>query len=97
MLNFRFSLLSKEPENERQQKTDDQAGDNRKMEAEIPFRVMNISRQAPKAALPDARPKQGANGGHYQSSDHQKSSQFAHDSIALSASLSKLSSIKVVP
>src|SRR5438034_483102 len=66
------SLLSKEPKHDRQQETDEQAGDNREMETEIAFRVMNISRQAPEPVLADTRPKQRSNSGHYQSGDHQE-------------------------
>ena len=71
-------MPSKQPQNERKDSADQQTGDNRKVEAEVVFAVVDIAGQAAKPAFAEARPKESANSGKDQAGDNQKLSDILH-------------------
>jgi hypothetical protein len=71
-------LLFEQPQQQRQNRAQQQAGDNRKMETEIAFGIIDVAGQTAQPALANPGPKQRANRRYHQAGNHQKFAHFVH-------------------
>ena len=78
----RHFLLLEQPNQESQGHTDQQARDDRKMKAEVAFRIMDVSRHSPQPSLAKTGPDQQADESDHQADDKQHLARFIHDILA---------------
>jgi hypothetical protein len=71
-------LFAKEPEEESENHTDQNAGHEREVESEVPARVMNITRQPPEPVLPKPCPHDNANRSNEQPEQHEELAEIIH-------------------
>jgi hypothetical protein len=71
-------LLSKKPENQGKDRADQEARNDREMEAEVIFRIVEVSRQLSEPVAPDPGPDQSPNGRQDQSGHHQHFADIVH-------------------
>jgi len=71
-------LFPEQPQEQGQNRAEQQAGHDWKMETEIALGIMDVTRQMSQPALAEARPQQRANGRQQEAGNHQKSAQFVH-------------------
>jgi hypothetical protein len=71
-------LFTEEPEQEREDHTNQDACHDRKIKREVPARVMNVTRQPPKPVFPEARPHDYADGSDEQPEQHKELAKFIH-------------------
>ena len=71
-------LFSEEPHQQREDRADEQTGDNRKMEACVSFADIDVARQLPEPASAKAGPYQQSGGRDQQTDNEQQFSDFLH-------------------
>ena len=69
-----------QPKQQRQNRTDDETGHEGEVKTEIPFAVMNITRQPPQPAASDSRPKQQSHSGNEEPNNEQDFADIIHQS-----------------
>jgi hypothetical protein len=73
-------LLSKQPQQQRQNRAQNQAGDDGKMKTEIALGITDVAGQTSEPAFAEARPQQRAHRRQQQPGNHQKFAQVVHNS-----------------
>lgn len=73
-----YSSFPEQPQQQRQNRAQQQAGDDGKMKTEIALGIIDVAGQPPQPAFAEAGPQQRANCGQQQTGNHQKFAQFVH-------------------
>src|SRR3569833_540545 len=79
----RLKLLSEEPKNERQNQTNQDAGDDREVETEAVALVMDIAGQAANPAAAEPGPEDRAGGGDEEAEDDEEFAEIGHGCLQL--------------